>query len=50
MARGNIMAAVAVLLTHMDKNAVTENKYMTATNKLPFANAIILLAIILSNC
>ena len=44
------MAAVAVLLTHMDKNAVTENKYITATNKLPFANAIILLAIILSNC
>ena len=49
MAKGNIMAAVAVLLIHIERKAVIEKRYIIATNKLPRAIAMILLAIILSS-
>ena len=35
MASGSIIAVVAVLLIHMDRNEVTQNSAMTATNRLP---------------
>ena len=35
MAKGNIIAAVAVLLIHMDRKAVTANSINTATFILP---------------
>ena len=43
------MAAVAVLLIHIERKAVIEKRYIIATNKLPRAIAMILLAIILSS-
>ena len=49
MAKGNIIAAVAVLLIHIERKAVMEKRYITATNKFPRAIAMILLAIILSS-
>ena len=35
MASGSIIAVVAVLLIHMDRNEVTQNSAMTAMSRLP---------------
>ena len=38
MVSGNIIAATAVLLIHIDKKVVTPNKYATESFKLPLAS------------
>ena len=43
------IAAVAVLLIHIERNAVTPKRYNTAMDSFPLDNAIILLAIKWSN-
>ena len=49
MASGSIMAAVAVLLIHMERNAVTAKISITAVNKLPRDRAMTCKAIFLSS-
>ena len=48
--KGSIMAAVAVLLIHMDKNAVTPNTTKDATPKCPFEIEMSHKAIFRSSC
>ena len=49
MASGSIMAAVAVLLIHMERNAVTAKISITAVNRLPRDKAMTCKAIFLSS-